>query len=178
VRARADRARSETDSVGRLLHVWKREIPELDLETEGIVERIQKINKHLDHAMNETLGEFDIDRGEWMVLTVLRRSGEPYRLSPGALARFMGLSAAAITNRLNQLESRGLIRRLPDSEDRRAIKVELTSEGWQRWQDSVGAQAHKEALIASALTQPEKQTLNELLCRLMLQFEEDRTPAG
>lgn len=162
------------DSVGRMLHIWKREIPELDLETEGIVERIQKLNKRFEHAMNETLAEFDIDRGEWMVLTVLRRSGDPYRLSPGTLAKVMGLSAAAMTNRLNQLESRGLIRRLPDAEDRRGVKVEMTPGGRQRWQDSVGAQAQKEALIASALTQPEKQTLNELLCRLMLQFEESQ----
>jgi DNA-binding MarR family transcriptional regulator len=159
------------DSVSRILHVWKRELPDLDLETEGIVERIQKLNKHLDHAMNETLAEFEIDKGEWMVLTLLRRSGQPYRLSPGTLARVMGLSAAAITNRLNQLEGRGLIRRMRDSADRRAVQVELTSEGWRRWQESVGAQAQKESLVASALTVAEKQTLNELLTRLMLQFE-------
>jgi DNA-binding MarR family transcriptional regulator len=161
----------QTDSVGRLLHVWKREIPDLDLETEGIVERIQKLNKHLDHALNETLAEFGIDRGEWWVLTVLRRSGEPYRLSPGALSRYMGLSAAAVTNRLNHLEEAGLVRRLPDTRDRRAVQVELTREGWQRWQESVGAQARKEALVASALTQSEKRTLNDLLQRLMLRLE-------
>jgi DNA-binding MarR family transcriptional regulator len=155
-----------------MLHIWKREIPELDLETEGIVERIQHLHKRLEHAMNDTLAQFDIDKGEWQVLTVLRRSGEPYRLSPGALAKYMGLSAAAMTNRLNQLESRGLIRRLPDADDRRAVRVELTPEGWQRWQDSVGVQAEKEALVASALTDPEKRTLNELLLRLMLQFED------
>jgi len=155
-----------------MLHVWKREIPELDLETEGIVERVQHLNKRLEHAMNDTLAQFDLDKGEWQVLTVLRRSGEPYRLSPGALARFMNLSAAAMTNRLNQLESRGLIRRLPNAEDRRAVKVELTPEGWQRWQDSVGAQAEKEAMIASALTVAEKKELNDLLVRLLIQFEE------
>jgi DNA-binding MarR family transcriptional regulator len=170
--ARRARGATPTDSVGRVLHVWKREIPDLDLETEGIVERIQKINKHLDHAMNETLAEFGIDRGEWWVLTVLRRSGKPYRQSPSALARLMGLSAAAVTNRLNNLEAAGLIRRLPDAEDRRGVIVELTEEGWHRWQESVGAQARKEALVASALTVDEKHTLNDLLRRLMLKFEE------
>ena len=157
-----------------MLHIWKREIPDLDLETEGIVERIQHLTKRFEHAMNDTLAQFDIDKGEWQVLTVLRRSGDPYRLSPGALAKYMGLSAAAMTNRLNQLESCGLIRRLPDTDDRRAVKVELTPDGWQRWQDSVGVQAQKEALVASALNDTEKATLNELLMRLMLQFEEAR----
>ena len=31
------------DHVDRMLVVWKRELPDLDLATEGIVERIQKL---------------------------------------------------------------------------------------------------------------------------------------
>lgn len=154
-----------------MLHVWKRELPDLDLETEGIVERVQHLNKHLDHAVNETLAGYGIDRGEWRILTALRRSGEPYRLSPGVLARYLGLSAAAMTNRLNRMEKAGLVQRLPDADDRRGVQVELTRDGWQRWQESVGAQAQKEALIASSLTESEKRQLNELLQRLMLHLE-------
>src|SRR3954447_10775888 len=138
-----------TDSVGRMLPVWKSELPDLDLGTEGIIERVQKITKHISRLLDETLSEFGLDHGEWHVLMALRRSGKPYRLSPGALARYLGLSAAAMTNRLNHLEERGLVRRLPDANDRRGIHVELTDAGWQAWQDSVGAQARKEALIAS-----------------------------
>jgi len=102
----------------------------------------------------------------------LRRTGKPYRLSPGVLARYMGLSAAAMTNRLNHLEERGLVRRLPDASDRRGVHVELTDAGWKAWQDSVGAQARKEALIASALTESEKDELNDLLVRLTMKIED------
>jgi DNA-binding MarR family transcriptional regulator len=77
-----------------------------------------------------------------------------------------------MTNRLDRLESAGLLRRLPDPSDRRALKVELTEAGWQAWQDSVGVQARKEFLVASALDPREKETLNALLRRLMLQFED------
>jgi DNA-binding MarR family transcriptional regulator len=160
-----------------MLPVWKNELPDLDLGTEGIVERIQKINKHIARLLDETLAEFGLDHGEWHVLMALRRSGKPYRLSPGALARYMGLSAAAMTNRINHLEERGLVRRLPDASDRRAVHVELTGAGWQAWQDSVGAQARKEALIASALTETDKHELNELLLRLTLQIENGDTAA-
>jgi DNA-binding MarR family transcriptional regulator len=159
------------DTVDRMLEVWKHELPELDLATEGIVERIQKLNKHLDRAMNETLAEFGLDRGEWRLLGALRRSGPPYRRSPGHLADDLGLSSGAMTNRLDRLEEAGLLRRLPDPDDRRALKVELTEAGWQAWQDSTGAQAQKEALVASALDQSEKESLNGLLRRLMLEFE-------
>jgi DNA-binding MarR family transcriptional regulator len=77
-----------------------------------------------------------------------------------------------MTNRLDRLESAGLLRRLPDPSDRRALQVELTESGWQAWQDSVGVQAQKEALVASALDPEEKELLNGLLRRLMRQFEE------
>jgi DNA-binding MarR family transcriptional regulator len=161
------------DSVGRMLGVWKTELPDLDLATEGIVERIQKINKYIGRLMDETLADHKLDHGEWGVLGALRRAGKPYRQSPGVLARYMGLSAAAMTNRLNHLEERGLIRRLPDANDRRGVQVELTDAGWRAWQDSVGAQAKKEALIASALSEAEKRGLNELLIRLTLHIEKD-----
>jgi DNA-binding MarR family transcriptional regulator len=159
------------DNVDRMLEVWKRELPDLDLDTEGIVERIQKLTKYLDRAMNETLAEFNLDRGEWRLLGALRRSGPPYRRSPGHLADDLGLSSGAMTNRLDRLEEAGLVRRLPDPDDRRGLKVELTDTGWQAWQDSVGAQAQKEALVASALDPAEKEELNGLLRRLMLEFE-------
>lgn len=162
------------DSVDRILEVWERELPDLDLLTEGIVERIQKLTKHLARAMNETLAEFDLDPGEWWLLAALRRNGPPYRLSPGQLAAHLSLSSGAMTNRLDRLEEAGLIRRLPDPSDRRALQVELTEAGWQAWQDSVGVQARKELLVASALDDAEKETLNALLRRLMLQFEEDQ----
>jgi DNA-binding MarR family transcriptional regulator len=165
---------AEIDSVDVMLDVWKRELPDLDLATEGIVERIQKLNKHLARAMNETLAEFSLDLGEWWLLGALRRSGPPYRLSPGRLAAHLGLSSGAMTNRLDQLESAGLLRRLPDPSDRRALQVELTEAGWQAWQDSTSAQARKEAMVASALDHEEKEQLNRLLRRLMRQFETDQ----
>jgi len=171
-------AASAQDHVDRMLQVWKRELPDLDLATEGIVERIQKLQRHLDRAMNETLAEFKLDRGEWWLLGALRRSGPPYRKSPGKLAEDIGLSSGAMTNRLDRLEAAGLIRRLPDPDDRRALQVELTEAGWQAWQDTVGAQARKEALVANALDPAEKEMLNALLRRLMLEFEEQAGKLG
>jgi len=165
-------ATATRDNVDRMLEVWKHELPDLDLATEGIVERIQKLNKYLERAMNETLAEFNLDPGEWRLLGALRRSGPPYRRSPGHLADDLGLSSGAMTNRLDRLEAAGLLRRLPDPDDRRSLKVELTDAGWRAWQDSTGAQAQKEALVASALHPNEKETLNGLLRTLMLEFEQ------
>ena len=63
------------------------------------------------------------------------------------------------------------MRRLPDPEDRRGVKVELTEHGLQVWEDALRSGAAQEALVAAALTKDEKRQLNALLRRLMLEFE-------
>jgi DNA-binding MarR family transcriptional regulator len=76
-----------------------------------------------------------------------------------------------MTNRLDRLEQAGLVRRIPDPDDRRGVLVELTGKGRKAWEDSVNAQAEKESLVAAALTEAEKKQLNALLRRLMREFE-------
>ena len=164
---------AERDWIDARLEIWAAELPELDLATEGIVERIQKLAHRLDREMDRTLREFELKRGEWHLLAALRKSGPPYRRSPGQLSEDLGLSSGAMTHRLDRMEAAGLIRRLPDPDDRRSLQIELTDAGWQLWQDSTGTQARKEALVAEALTPAEKDQLNVLLRRLMLAFERD-----
>lgn len=165
------------DDVDSVLDIWKRELPDLDLATEGIVERIQKIAWRINRVMDETLAAYDLNKGEWRLLGALRRHGPPYRRSPGQLADEMGLSSGAMTNRLDRMETAGLIRRQRDPHDRRAIEVELTDAGWQAWQTTTGTQATKEALIASALESAEKEDLNRLLRRLLVSLERSGGPA-
>jgi DNA-binding MarR family transcriptional regulator len=77
-----------------------------------------------------------------------------------------------MTNRLDRLEQRGLIRRTPDPQDRRGVRIELTGDGRRLYKDAVAVQAQKEALVAAALNDHEKKQLNALLRRLMLEFEQ------
>jgi DNA-binding MarR family transcriptional regulator len=63
------------------------------------------------------------------------------------------------------------VKRLADPDDRRGVLVELTKAGQKAWLESTGAEAAREALIAAALTDREKEQLNSLLRRLMLEFE-------
>jgi DNA-binding MarR family transcriptional regulator len=162
----------EQDRVDRALERWTRELPDLDPTIEGIVERIQGLSRFIRRSMDETASETGLSFGEWGVLGMLRHTGSPYRASPGQLSKWADLSGPAMTNRLDRLEGAGLVRRLPDPEDRRAVLVELTEEGQRAWERSVGVQAAKEELITSAaLNEKERDQLNDLLRRLMLAFE-------
>lgn len=162
---------SEQDHVDRFLESLGDKVPALDLAVEGIVDRIMGLSQRLKHSMEETLAQLGLNYGEWKVLGSLVHAGPPHRRSPGWLSERHGLSSGAMTNRLDQLEKAGFVRRLPDPDDRRGLQIQLTDQGMQIWRDAAGTQAVKEALIASALTDREKEQLNALLRRLMLEFE-------
>ena len=161
---------TERDHVDRFLESIRETLPMLDPEVEGLVDRIAGISRRLHRLLDETLAEFNLDHVEWKLLGILSRRPE-YRTSPGRLARMIELSSGAMTNRLDRMEEAELLRRLPDPNDRRGIAVEVTDAGRRLYQDAVGAQAAKEALVAAALDDEEKRQLNALLRRLMLEFE-------
>ena|SRR5215218_1492272 len=160
----------EQDHVDRWLETV--ELPgTVDLEVEGIVDRINGIRRRLHRMLDETLAEFGLTDGEWKVLTHLQLDGPPHRKSVGQLGKWADLSSGAMTNRIDRLEQAGFVKRVPDPDDRRGVLVELTDAGRRAWEESVNAQAAKESLVAAALSAAEKKQLNALLRRLMIEFE-------
>jgi DNA-binding MarR family transcriptional regulator len=162
------------DHVDSLLQRLDAAGAQLDLEVEGIVDRVSHINKRVHAALKETLSAYGITPEDWSVMTSLRLHGSDASTTPGALARDFDLSSGAMTSRLDRLEQLGFLRRLPDPDDRRAVRVELTDEGRAAWDAAIEVQGRKEAFFASALTKSEQRTLNELLRKLTLAFEATR----
>jgi len=166
----AAKRQEEHDRLDDWLEIWTREIPNLDATTEGIVERIQNLYKDFDRSMEETLAKYELDRRAFHLIGRLRSYGPPYRRSPGQLAGDMRLSSGAMTNRLDRLEKAGLIRRLPDPNDRRGTIIEPTEKGNAAWERTVGTQAEREQRIASVLSATEREQLHRLLRKLMQAF--------
>ncbi|HEX4518012.1 MAG TPA: MarR family transcriptional regulator [Gaiellaceae bacterium] len=162
--------RPKHDHVDTRLQELGGDLPDLDVDVEGIVERIQGIDRRLQVVMEDTLDEHGLSYGEWKLLCKLRRAPE-HTSTPGELSASLELSSGAMTNRIDGLERDGLVRRHPDPKDRRGVRVEMTDAGGQAWIESTNAQAIKEALIASALTKREQHQLNGLLRKLMLELE-------
>jgi DNA-binding MarR family transcriptional regulator len=160
----------ELDHLDQMLERWAHEIPDMDPLTEGIVERIQTLAKSFDRSLDETLAETQLDRRAFNMLGRLRSQGAPYRQTPGGLAASMRVSSGAMTNRLDRLETAGLIRRLPDPSDRRGTLIEPTEAGHAAWDRTIGLQARREAMIASALSDRDRQELHRLLRHLMRAF--------
>ena len=150
----------------------------VDLEVEGIVDRINGLRRRFHRMLDETLAEFELNSGEWKALNQLRQAEPPHRRSIGQLAAWAELSSGAMTNRVDRLEDAGFVKRVPDPNDRRGVLVELTDAGHKIWEESLRAGAQNEALLAAALTADEKKQLNTLLRRLMREFERrEQTPS-
>jgi DNA-binding MarR family transcriptional regulator len=164
VAAKKEPARDEIDEQ---LDVWVREIPDLDRLTEGIIERIGILNYNINLGMEQTLEEYELDRRSFSLLGKLRRLGKPYRASAGRLAADLRLSSGALTNRLDRLEAAGLIRRLPDPNDRRGTIVEPTELGNSMWDRTVEAAARREITYTQPLTPAQKEQLHDLLRAMM-----------
>jgi DNA-binding MarR family transcriptional regulator len=99
---------------------------------------------------------------------MLRRGGPPYRATPGELATQLGLSPAAMTNRLDALERLGYVRRDHDRDDRRRIVATLTKPGYEIWQRGIGDICRVEEELVNELDAGEQDRLQALLRQLVI----------
>jgi len=125
------------DHVDRIIAQWKEECPQLDVSSMGVFGRIARLAKLCEKARSDALADFGFKDGEFDVMATLRRAGSPYTLSPTALYRSLMLTSGAMTNRLNRLEQKGWIERLPNLADRRGMAVRLTDGGLTTLEDAV-----------------------------------------
>ncbi len=117
------------DAVDNILDQWSDERPELETESLGVVIRVLSLSRHFQRQAAEALAPLDLELFEYDVMSALRRQGEPFALPATTLAGETGLSSGAMTNRVDRLVKRGLVRRESDPGDRRAVIVALTKGG-------------------------------------------------
>ena len=136
-----------------------------------VTTRISRIALHIARHQEEAFGRFGLNRGEVGVLGALRIAGPPNRLSPTQLFKGLMLSSAGITSRLDRLETRGLVRRTRDPDDRRGVLVELTDEGASILDEAVTANSESERELLAGLSPAERETLGSLLRKLLANLE-------
>ena len=161
-----------SDPVDKILMQWRRERPDLDVSPMGVIGRMGRLAKHLERAVQETFSEFGLTIGEFDVLAALRRSGQPYQLSPTELFNTLMVSSGTMTHRIDRLERAELVKRIPDPSDRRGTQIELTDTGFSVIEKAVEAHVVNEHRILSGLEASEREALTQLLRKLLVSFEE------
>ena len=161
------------DEVDALIEAWQRERPDLGLGPLAVLSRVTRLARLLDRARREAFAEHDLDLGDFDVLAALRRSGEPYQLSAGALGASTMVTSGTMTHRVDRLVVRGLVTRLPDPQDGRGVLVRLTVAGKERVDAALASLLQQERELLSTLTSDDQQHLADLLRALLLSVESD-----
>lgn len=155
-----------TDPVDRLVAQWRRERPDLDVAPMALLGRLFRVARIADRAVEAQLAEHDLQPGWFDLLSALRRSGPPYRLTPGQLSSALMLSTGGMTKRLDRMAEAGLVERLPDPTDRRGALIALTARGRKAIDAAVTDHVANEARLLRGLTKAERRELDVLLRKL------------
>ncbi len=156
------------DRAANAMEQWARERPDLDAFPMLVLGRLGEFSQR---AMRERLqplfNEHGLQPGEFDVLATLRRSGEPYALTAGALSEALLMSTGGMTSRIDRLERAGWIARRAHPQDRRAVMVALTDAGFTLIDGMIGPHVDNERLLLTPLSLDEQRTLDALLVRLL-----------
>jgi DNA-binding MarR family transcriptional regulator len=164
------------DEVDRLVEAWQRERADLDLRPMEVLSRVTRLGHHLDRARRQAFTEHGVESWEFDVLAALRRAGRPYELSPGRLLRETLVTSGTMTNRVDRLEARGLVERLPDPRDRRGVLVRLSEAGRTTVDGALEGLLARERELLTGLDADDQQRLAGLLRELVVPFEAEDRP--
>lgn len=160
-----------SDEVDRIVEAWNRQRPDLDFSPLEVLSRVDRLSRHLDHARRDAFRRSELEPWEWDVLSALRRAGEPFQLTPKHLLQQTLVSSGTMTNRIDRLVGRRLVRREADPDDGRSILVILTPDGKIRVDAAITRLVDAEAVLLARLSRTDRDRLAALLRKLSLGFD-------
>ncbi|WP_051940689.1 MarR family winged helix-turn-helix transcriptional regulator [Phaeacidiphilus oryzae] len=150
---------------------YRREFPNIDPQVERIVAAIFRLNRRMDLAYARQLRTLDITNAEWEVLKELVLAGRPYRLTPGELAKRLGLTPAAMTHRIDRMLDDGLVTRTRDESNRVRVIIELTPKGRDKWLEAMRLASGFEEELLSDLEAADREAMAAMLTRMLVRVE-------
>lgn len=130
---------------------------------ETLSEAFWSVARQLRHTSQETLAPWDITPSHLRALRALTRHGV-MRLSQ--LSDHLHIAARSATEVVDALETRGLVERRPDPDDRRATLVALTEHGTNVLDAIRAARATEAERAFGRLTQTDRIHLARILRKL------------
>ncbi len=166
------------DAVDRIIQQWEAERPDLDATAKGVTGRVVRLAGIFQRRFGEAFAELDLPEGDYGVLVALRRSGDPFELTPTQLARARMMTSGGMTAVIDRLERRALLERIPNPADRRGSIVRLTPEGRAIIDRAMELHATVEHELVAALDDRDQDRLAALLSRLLHSNDPDERRAG
>ena len=120
------------------------------------------LGNELDRVVAASIG---LNQAATNTLAVIEGADEP--LTPSEISDRTLISSATMTSTLDRLERRGLVRRLPNPEDRRSVLVEVTEDGQEVCDRFLPGIHRVEREVMSALSPTERDKLMVLLGKVL-----------
>jgi DNA-binding MarR family transcriptional regulator len=117
------------DAVDMVMAQWSVRRPDVDTSPMAVLARVTRLARLLERELREFVGRFGLEPGEFDVLATLRREGAERGMTAGAFLSASLVTAGAITNRIDRMAAKGLVERVPDTTDRRVVRITLTDRG-------------------------------------------------
>jgi DNA-binding MarR family transcriptional regulator len=152
--------------VNQIIEQWQRERPDLDPAPMRLFGALAQAHVLTTPYINRVIAKHGLVRGTFDVLSALRRAGLPFSLTPKQLAESLMLSGAGMTSRLDRLEQLHLVARLPEPNDRRSLKIQLTQKGVKLIDEVIPQIVAAQWQLVSSLGERDTATLLDLLRRL------------
>ncbi|MGH7911029.1 MAG: MarR family winged helix-turn-helix transcriptional regulator [Candidatus Dormibacteraceae bacterium] len=168
-------AEKDADDVDETARAWLRERPGTPVQAIGIVTRIWRLAKLLGEERRHVLEAAGADAPTLDLLSVLRRSGPPYRLSTRELAERTRVTKGAISQRLTRAERQGLVARRRAAG--RTVQVTLLPPGHALVEQLVDRVLGREADLIADLRGEQQAELAELLRTLLVALERRLGPS-
>jgi DNA-binding MarR family transcriptional regulator len=157
---------AKPDRIDALVSQWSEVNPDLDLETMALAARVMGAGSLIRGRVATMARAHGVSVEEGDILFTLRRAGKP-GLSPTALTSSLLVSSGTMTNRLDHLERKGLVERVPNPEDRRAVEITLTRRGTALVEKAIVEHVAGEADALSVLSATERRRLDATLRKLI-----------
>ena len=134
------------------------------MSNDELIRQMQRILA-LYRRGNASADENSGHHGTGRILSKLVHQGDG--ISQAALAEKMNIRPQSLSEALTKLEERGLIRRLPNPQDRRGTLVYLTEEGQRREAELAERRRQTADSLLGTLEESEKEALAHLLAKIL-----------
>jgi DNA-binding MarR family transcriptional regulator len=128
----------------------------------GVISRVQRATHLIGRHLASALADVGVDQAEAHVLSALAAGPA----TVGALVETVGVKRSTLTNILDRLERRGLVRREINPADRRSFLVCPTTGGKRAARKVAARFAAVDAELARRTTAQERQAFETVLARL------------
>jgi DNA-binding MarR family transcriptional regulator len=123
-----------------------------------------EVAQSIQARLESVLGEIGLTSAKYQAIDALARAGEPLTLSE--LAGSLRCVRSNITQLVDRLEADGLVKRVDDPADRRAVRAVVTPLGMDRRTEGMRAVGRLQDEVAARVAPAERAMLDRVLAAL------------